>query len=655
MSIDQVSRAQNQILSEQQRYSNQVLSAVAHLVQLVEESPSTQAALAGSLGNFRQLTLEPASEADRMGALIPRNKTLQPDGIVSTSEVRVSKVHKVPICTANCACKCHLFREIGPPRILSNVLGHGYVKTEGSFLRKTQCDTVLCKAHAAPRVSVQYRLPQWLASRMIFMWLTSCPRSGPEFLLRVPRVVDRGNAAFRAVISDVETFKLAITKGDCTPYDVNEFGFTIFSVRTAMKTLTWERLINDKIIQWLVMFHDYDHLFHLSNYPEYWNPSCVTEWVARKIWEDLILIDRPSHRYNSDIPVREIVLRQTPRIIDFDDYIKGQSLTRIHQIVCGLSNVLLDVELQCSTDIDTLDSEGRSALWYAVTNCRHDYVRQLLEAGADPNIGYPPFLTAVLYVSDYAITKAFLNNGANFGSFKESFSVDHWARIRGPDALAIDELLVKHGLDPNYRTYKGETILMCLAREEDLEFYSRRLKQLIELGSDIEITDKWGLTAIMYAVRYSSPLAFRVLTRAGARVDLKSANGSTILHLAVAHNYSWTAKNIPRLCELFHVADIASLDLDAEDKDGYRAFDLLRIRNGPYWKDYCVDNGMYWHGSFDEEELEAELKAISALEELLHYVQEVQGVPEAHRYPPLGEYCSRIIEEKPVPGSWPEY
>ena len=348
------------------------------------------------------------------------------------------------------------------------------------------------------------------------------------------------------------------------------------------------------------------------------------------------------------------MLRFTSRLIDFDDYSEGQKFTRIHQIVCGLSNVPLDAELQVSTDIDTLDGEGRTALWYAVAHRRHDYICKLLEAGANPNIGHPPSLVAAKDHSDYAIIKALLDYGASFGSFDRISILAWWAGIYGSDALAVDELLVNHGLDPNQRGGGGQTILMCLI-DRHSDIYPRRLKQLIELGSDIEITDERGWTAIMYAVCNSSPSAFGVFARAGARVDLKSAKGSTILHLAVGNEYSTRARDVPGLCESFRDADLTKLDLDAKDEDGRRAFDLLRIRNGPNWEDYCAHIGRFRYRPLNEEEFEAELEAISALEQLLHHVQQVQGVPEADRYPPLGEYCSRVIEEEPVPGAWPVY
>ena len=323
--------------------------------------------------------------------------------------------------------------------------------------------------------------------------------------------------------------------------------------------------------------------------------------------------------------------------------------------MCGLSKVSLDVELQVSTEIDTLDSRGRSALWYAVAKRRHDYVRILLERGADPNTGDPPFLRALSHFSDFVMTETLLDHGAILGPFNETSTMDWWENLFGSDALAIDELLVKRGLDPNHRESDGGTILMRVAEAFTGDFTSPRLKKLIELGCDVEIADEMGMTAIMYAVYCSSSSAFGVLAHAGARVDLKSTNGRTTLHLAVAHRYAWLATEVPRLCELFHDVDLTNLDLDAKDKDGHTVFDLLRIRNGPNWEDYRRHTGIYCSSPSYEEEVEDELKTISALEDLLHYVQEVQGVPEADRYPPLGQYCSRIIEEEPVPGAWPMY
>lgn len=113
-------------------------------------------------------------------------------------------------------------------------------------------------------------------------------------------------------------------------------------------------------------------------------------------------------------------------------------------------------------------------------------------------------------------------------------------------------------------------------------------------------------------------------------------------------------------------ADLTTLDLDASNEDGHRAYDLLRIRNGTNWELYCQDKGirMSWLELYDEgdwslgyrdEERKDEPRAICALEQLLHYVQKCQNVPEAERYPPLGRFLSRDGEGNAVPGAWPAY
>ena len=190
------------MLSDQQQLSNQVSSAIALLVQHLEESPSTQAALTGSLGNIRQLTIESTTQTSDIVVKDTKNKTLRAGNATSKlhsqNVVLVSRAQTISICDSSCACKCHVLRKFGNPGARSNFFGHGFIQTAGYAILGTQCDTESCIAHAAPRISIQYRLPKWLASRMILLWFISSPACSPELLLRVPRVAE-GHKAFRAV------------------------------------------------------------------------------------------------------------------------------------------------------------------------------------------------------------------------------------------------------------------------------------------------------------------------------------------------------------------------------------------------------------------------------------------------------------------------
>ncbi len=75
--VDQVSQVANQILSEQRQFWGHIFSALALVKQDLKESSSTRAALTGSLGDLRQLTLELPSPPDSTPAKISVSKTLQ--------------------------------------------------------------------------------------------------------------------------------------------------------------------------------------------------------------------------------------------------------------------------------------------------------------------------------------------------------------------------------------------------------------------------------------------------------------------------------------------------------------------------------------------------------------------------------------------------
>ncbi len=358
-----------------------------------------------------------------------------------------------------------------------------------------------------------------------------------------------------------------------------------------------------------------------------------------------------------------------------------QGFTTLHQIVCGLSGLSLQVELQGSTLINRLDRDGRSAIWYAVRHSKLTYVRMLLEQGADPNIGDPLFWALGNKPPDFPMIELLLDYGASLShGLSPSGGWLPWPSIRlDSQALETDELLVRYGIDLNHRVnwhgVEGVTILMLVAQNDA----SHRLKQLIKFGADIESIDEKGKTAIMYATCGSSTKAFETLARAGARIDMKTFTGSTILHFAIARTTStantdeWSSVfKVPSLCEAMCDTDLTNIDLEAEDEDGHRAFDLLRGRNGPKWDRYCQAKGnkTYWWLNLDEahreemekegefshaKDLENEKNAICALEKLLHHIQELQGVPESDRYPPLGEYISRDADDKAVPRAWPAY
>ncbi|KAF6219454.1 hypothetical protein HO133_003920 [Letharia lupina] len=645
--VQHVSQVTSQVLFEHRQLSSQMVALATQVTQLLEGSPSTRAALAASMGDVRHLAIEssprpkvPVTEKTTTLDLSQPKSHLDPQ-----NDLYIRRVRTISLCNKYCVCKCHLRRQLGPSGIFSKLIGSGYIETAGPSIFGTQCDIELCRARAAPRVSVQYRLPQWLISRMIFMWFTSSPPYAPEFVLRVPRVIDFWSTnAFQAVgTGDLGLLKSAITNGDCTPYDIDTSGRTLLAC--AADDRKW------KIVEYLLAYGDSS------------NRSSITPLAESMIWEKLVL-DPLSFgnglrlTYIWPRPFRVDILMFP--MIEWESCIEGQGFTVLHQMVCGLSRRSLDVELQ-SSNINELDKDNRSALWYSVAHGKREYVHLLLERGADPNVGDLPILIASGVRSDYEITKALLDAGAtlNFSNDKEFWKLwPRWPvcwekREDEDDTIAIDNLLVRHGIDINHhaewRGVEDVTILMLLCDFSPRFISPLRIQQMIDLGADLEMVDENGESAIMYALHDMSPKSFEVLARAGARLDVRNVAGNSILHLVIKCTYS-----ISFFYELYQVlrnADLTKLDLHARNADGHTAFDLLKMRNGLKWDGYCESKGIPdWRRPRNDSD---EMDFIRASEVLFHDIQDLQDVPEEDRYPPLGEHLSGDDEEEVVPGAWP--
>lgn len=214
------------------------------VTQLLEGSPPTRAALAASMGDVRQVAIESSSQPNFTTTenSIALQSSQHKSHLDPQNDLYIRRVRTISLCNRYCVCKCHVRRQLGRSGIFSKLIGSGYIETAGPSIFGTQCDIELCRARAAPRVSVQYLLPQWLISRMIFMWFTSSPPHAPEFVLRVPRVIDyENNNAFTAVRrGDLGSLRLAISNGDCTPYDIDAIGNTLLAVRINIKIFNFE-------------------------------------------------------------------------------------------------------------------------------------------------------------------------------------------------------------------------------------------------------------------------------------------------------------------------------------------------------------------------------------------------------------------------------
>jgi ankyrin repeat protein len=206
--------------------------------------------------------------------------------------------------------------------------------------------------------------------------------------------------------------------------------------------------------------------------------------------------------------------------------------------------------------LDLVDPDGATALVIAILNANYELAKQLLDAGADPNV---------------------VDNDAGMGALYAAVDMHRLAVGHGrPNprpsgtfgAEDIVRALLAHGANPNARLKKpimqrqhtfgdgslgeGATPLMRAAKSGDVAL----MRQLLDTGADPKLEMRNGSTALMYAVglgwRNGSALApsydqgsdedaieaIRLLRSRGLELNAANHDGDTPLHAAVAGRHS---------------------------------------------------------------------------------------------------------------------
>lgn len=134
-------------------------------------------------------------------------------------------------------------------------------------------------------------------------------------------------------------------------------------------------------------------------------------------------------------------------------------------------------------------------------------------------------LISAVVKGNIALSEFLINNGADVNAtdgFGETALM--WAVTNGNAVLS--EFLISNGADVNAKTDGfGETALMWVRNVEVA-------KILIDSGVDINAVSKYGMTALMYAIRENNVEVAKLLIENGADVNIVSNKGETALSLA---------------------------------------------------------------------------------------------------------------------------
>ena len=184
----------------------------------------------------------------------------------------------------------------------------------------------------------------------------------------------------------------------------------------------------------------------------------------------------------------------------------------------------LRVIIDNGADVNMRDSEGRTVLMYSVMT-GGGALRLLLESGADPNIpddsGRTPLMIAsIAEEPDFDIINMLLEFGAKIDAQdKKGLTALMWASAgvdMQPNILL--QALIRTGA---VRAKGGDSwcafssLYAAVKHEAQIEV----VRMLVRNGADVNITDRRGMNALMYAMMNNDDETADILTEAGAQIN----------------------------------------------------------------------------------------------------------------------------------------
>jgi uncharacterized protein len=229
-----------------------------------------------------------------------------------------------------------------------------------------------------------------------------------------------------------------------------------------------------------------------------------------------------------------------------------RSLTLVDAVKDG-NRVAVQALLRQKTNVNARETDGTTALHWAVRADDRELVGLLLRAGADARAA-----------NRYGVTPLQL------------------AAVNGSVTMA--QALLDAGADPNAVLPEGETLLMTAARTGQPDL----LRMLLDRGADLNMREKWyGETALMWAAAENHADAVRVLLDRGADVNQTSAsltfarrrNGQSVLPLGRWTPLMYAARE--NALDAGRALVAAHADVNVSDPDGATAL-VIAIINANY-------------------------------------------------------------------------
>jgi len=184
---------------------------------------------------------------------------------------------------------------------------------------------------------------------------------------------------------------------------------------------------------------------------------------------------------------------------------------------------VLDIMLSHAPDLETLsdDNKQNTALHFAAKEGNEYAIDKLLASGANPNATNSYNAQPLAIIANYAWRsqtpcfngiKALVDANArldNLDTTPNAQTALGWTTIYGGNSLAVVELLLSAGANPNQANHLGQIPLMFAAKNNRCDL----VELLLSCGADLSITDNKGNNALDHAKIYKREAVMSQLTR----------------------------------------------------------------------------------------------------------------------------------------------
>ena len=446
-----------------------------------------------------------------------------------------------------------------------------------------------------------YQFPKYIMSRYISVFMQYSALSGPELLLRVPRMVSWSHLLWiYATNGELLAIQKLFAEGKASPFDLNPQGSSAL-------------YYTGKCDAWRL------HEFLLQQGVDMHHPNELGRTPNDVLWEGSV-----AENFRSKGPFGTM--------LNDSDYVQTRGFSTLHKILLGITCKDLESELGLSTaEINVGDSKNMTPLVWATIRNDLQAVKILLAFGAKPNIVDKWGRTPLHFARSIDICKMLLDAGASIHRRSNQYGrsalhhLFHNHRISTfkSELLGVVELLIDAGVDVDVRDSDGETPLLNAIYYG----FTSDARRLLELGANPNVFNKSSHeSAIHFAVAFDRHELIPLLLEHGADYTAVNIKGRNIAHMAA---WSASTKTISVLAD----SHLVNLDMSLRCKEGKIPTDYLSERS------VLTESEQGLHAEFERFR-----KSIPS-----SGVESAGGVPKANTIHELSDECDSLH----LPGAYP--